>query len=90
MSHLDPLATEPLWLQLRNHPRLFCLQMHPSQLSVLLNELANLVEKRGDLKWDLDPGETADWLRNEAHIAASDAEEQQRFESSCNRSGGCQ
>ena len=59
----------PLWLQLRNHPTLFCLHPTPLQLAVLLKLLADRIEQRGDQGHDLDPGETADWLRAEAAIA---------------------
>ena len=67
--------TDPLWLQLRNHPSLFCLHIHPSQAKVLLQELADRIEHRGDKQLDLDPGETAEWLRNEAAIAQVAADE---------------
>lgn len=63
----------PLWLQLRNHPRLFCLHPTPEQLSVLLQVVADEVEQRGDKQLDLDPGETADWLRAEANLAITPA-----------------
>ena len=59
----------PLWLQLRNHPSLFCLHPTPAQLSTLLEYLADEVERRGDIDYDRDPGETADWLRDEAAVA---------------------
>jgi hypothetical protein len=35
----------------------------------LLRALADEVERRGDAQLDLDPGETADWLRAEADRA---------------------
>lgn len=60
---------EKLWLSLRNHPQLFCLHPTPKQLAILLEELAAKVEARGDQGLDLDPGETADWLRQEAAVA---------------------
>lgn len=69
------MTTDPLWLQLRNHPSLFCLHMTPSQAQVLLQELAERIEQRGDKQLDLDPGETADWLRAEAAIAEQHAAE---------------
>jgi hypothetical protein len=59
----------PLWLQLRNHPSLFCLHPTPEQLAILLRVIADEVERRGDKQLDLDPGETADWLRAEADRA---------------------
>lgn len=60
---------DSLWLQLRNHPRLFCLHPTPEQLAILLEFVADEVERRGDQQLDLDPGETADWLRAEAKVA---------------------
>lgn len=67
------MTTDPLWLQLRNHPSLFCLHITPSQAQVLLTELANRVEHRGAQGLDLDPGETADWLRQEAEQLLADS-----------------
>ena len=72
--------TNPLWLQLRNHPSLFCLHIHPGQAQVLLQELADQIEQRGDKQLDLDPGETADWLRAEAEIAGRHAAEHRAHE----------
>lgn len=60
---------DPFWLQLRNHPRLFCLHPTPEQLAIMLEFVADEVERRGDKQLDLDPGETADWLRAEAKVA---------------------
>jgi hypothetical protein len=64
------MTTDPLWLQLRNHPSLFCLHPTPQQLAVLLTHIADEVERRGSIDYDRDPGETADWLRAEARVAA--------------------
>lgn len=61
--------TKPLWLELRNHPRLFCLHPTREQLATMLRELADQVERRGERGDDRDPGETADWLRGEADRA---------------------
>ena len=72
--------TDPLWLQLRNHPSLFCLHIHPSQAAVLLRELAEQIEYRGSIDYDRDPGETADWLRAEAAIAETAAVERKTYE----------
>lgn len=69
------MDTTPLWLQLRNHPTLFCLHITPSQAAVLLQELAKRIEHRGSIDYDRDPGETADWLRAEAAIAEHHAAE---------------
>lgn len=40
--------------------------IHPQEIAALLEVLADLVEQRGEQNLDLDPGETADWLRREA------------------------
>lgn len=61
--------TDPLWFQLRNHPSLFCLHPTPKQLAILLDHIADEVERRGNIDYDRDPGETSDWLRAEALIA---------------------
>jgi hypothetical protein len=61
--------TAPLWLQLRSHPSLFCLHPTPDQLAILLEHIAAEVERRGDIDYDRDPGETSDWLRAEAKVA---------------------
>lgn len=58
--------TDPLWLQLRNHPSLFCLHPTPKQLATMLECIASEVERRGDIDYDRDPGETAEWLCAEA------------------------
>ena len=65
----DYMNKDPLWLQLRNHPNLFCLHPTPEQLAILLNYIADEVEHRGSIDYDRDPGETAEWLRAEASKA---------------------
>jgi len=40
-----------------------------TELLAILFLIANEVEKRGEIGYDLDPGETADWLRAEAALA---------------------
>lgn len=40
--------------------------IHPQEIAALLEVLADLIERRGEQQLDLDPGETADWLRREA------------------------
>jgi hypothetical protein len=67
--------SNPLWLRLRNHPSLFCLHMHPATAAALLQELADEVERRGTADLDLDPWETADWLRQEAQVAQNTSDE---------------
>lgn len=41
----------------------------PQQFATMLNTIANHVEQRGARQLDLDPVETADWLREQAHKA---------------------
>lgn len=66
---MSPERQTPLWLELRNHPSLFCLHPTPEQLAILLEFVADEVERRGSIDYDRDPGETADWLRAEAKVA---------------------
>ena len=40
-----------------------------TELPAILDLIADEVEKRGEIEYDLDPGETADWLRVEAEKA---------------------
>jgi hypothetical protein len=39
------------------------------EYAAMLLAIADEVERRGDLGLDLDPGETSDWLREEAKVA---------------------
>ena len=43
--------------------------IHPQEIAALLEVLADMIERRGEQHLDLDPGETADWLRAEAQRA---------------------
>jgi len=61
--------TDPLWLQLRNHPSLSGWHPRQDRLATLLECIAAEVERRGDIDYDRDPGETAEWLRAEAKTA---------------------
>ena len=40
-----------------------------TEIPAMLDMIADEVEKRGEIEYDLDPGETADWLRAEAEKA---------------------
>ena len=62
--------TDPLWLRIRNHPRLFCLHPTQEQIAIMLRFISDEIEDRGMKNLDRDPGETADWLRAEADQAA--------------------
>ncbi len=48
--------------------------LQPKTIYTLLEMIADEVERRGDKNLDIDPGETADWLRVEADIAKLAAE----------------
>jgi len=65
------MATDPLWLRLRNHPTLFCLHPTPSQMAVLLRQIAAEIYKED--MWDLD--DVGQWLDEQAAIADAAAEE---------------
>jgi hypothetical protein len=52
--------------KLQNNPELYPLCLTNAQIKTILELIANEVEKRGDKHLDLDPGETSDWLRQEA------------------------
>jgi hypothetical protein len=43
--------------------------LQPKTIYTVLNMIADEVERRGDKNLDIDPGETADWLRWEAELA---------------------
>lgn len=62
--------TEPLWRRLNN---LFH-GLSTETINLMLNLIADEVERRGSIDYDRDPGETADWLRAEASQALKDAE----------------
>jgi len=64
----------PLWQQLENAVSLNPYSpgvpdLVPADWAIILNLLADLVEQRSDAQLDLDPSETADWLRHEARAA---------------------
>jgi len=54
--------------------------LQPKTIYTLLKMIADEVERRGEIHLDIDPGETADWLRWEADIAkvAAEAENSQQ------------
>lgn len=43
--------------------------LRPGELARIFEVIADQVEHRGVIQYDLDPGETADWLRMEADYA---------------------
>ena len=61
--------TEPLWRRLND---LFH-GPSPGTINLMLNLIADEVERRGTIDYDRDPGETADWLRTEANQALKDS-----------------
>ena len=52
----------------------------PLKLAQMFELIADIVEHRGSIDYDRDPGETADWLRNEAK-KVKEMEEQTSSES---------
>ena len=67
MPQLDPHPS-PIWRTLEGATA--CpFTIHPQEIAALLETLADIVEQRGNAQLDLDPGETADWLRSEAQRA---------------------
>ena len=52
--------------KLQNNPELYSLCLTNAQIKSILQLIANEGEERGDKHLDLDPGETSDWLRQEA------------------------
>jgi hypothetical protein len=59
----------PLWQQIEAAQN----DLLRYEIARLLNLIADEVEQRGDKQLDLDPGETADWLRAEAMAAMAAA-----------------
>jgi hypothetical protein len=62
------MRTSPLWIILEDSSNL-PLVLKRSEWSSILRTIADQVEERGVKKLDLDPCETADWLRQEAYVA---------------------
>ena len=58
----------PLHRQIRNQQDLYG-SLWTGKIAQILELIADVAETRGDKKLDLDPGETADWLRAEAQQA---------------------
>lgn len=52
--------------KLQINSELYPLCLTNAQIKSILQIIANEVEERGDKHLDLDPGETSDWLRQEA------------------------
>ena len=57
-----------LWTEIRDNQHLYGV-LWPQQFATMLRTIANHVEQRGARDLDRDPGETADWLREQAHHA---------------------
>ena len=54
--------------------------LQPKTIYNVLKVIADEVERRGEKGLDLDPGETADWLRAEAELLSSYVYSQQPIE----------
>jgi len=56
---------DPLYIKIQSELDLYG-SIWPPKLAQMFELIADIVEHRGSIDYDLDPGETADWLRNEA------------------------
>lgn len=65
--------TSPLWQELALHPQLLYRAPSADQLAAILSLIADHIEQRGAQGLDLDPGETADWLRQEVEQLLADS-----------------
>lgn len=65
-----PNTPTNLWKEIRDGQMLYG-SLWPQQFATMLRTIANHVEQRGARGLDRDPGETSDWLREQAHIAES-------------------
>lgn len=45
----------------------------PEEIAGIIDLIADEVERRGSIGYDIDPGETSDWLRREAEQAIRDS-----------------
>lgn len=62
------MASLPLWVILEDSTDL-PLILKRSEWSRIMRVIADEIEQRGLQKLDLDPCESADWLRQEAYVA---------------------
>jgi hypothetical protein len=62
------MSASPLWIILEDSAGLPFLLKRP-EWARIMRVIADQVEERGIKKLDLDPCETADWLRQEAYDA---------------------
>jgi hypothetical protein len=62
------MSASPLWIILEDSAGLPLLLKRP-EWSRIMRVIADEIEQRGVEKLDLDPCETADWLRQEAYVA---------------------
>lgn len=71
-ENMSNTNTEPLWRRIGGSVGPY--DLGPTEIAAILKLIADEVERRGDLGHDLDPGETADWLRAEGVQALLDAQ----------------
>lgn len=62
---------EPLWQRIGGKTGPY--DLGPAEIASILEMVADEVERRGEIDYDRDPGETADWLRSEATTAREQA-----------------
>jgi hypothetical protein len=70
---MSNINTEPLWRRIGGSTGPY--DLGPTEIAAILKLIADEVERRGDIDYDRDPGETADWLRAEAQQALQEAEQ---------------
>lgn len=58
-------AEDPLYKKIQSELDLYG-SIWPPKLAQMFELIADIAEYRGSIDYDRDPGETADWLRNEA------------------------
>lgn len=64
-KHLPQKPDDPLYKRIQSELDLYG-SIWPPKLAQMFELIADIAEYRGSIDYDRDPGETADWLRNEA------------------------
>jgi hypothetical protein len=59
--------SQPFWSRIGGNTGPY--DLGPAEIANILNLIADEVEHRGEIDYDRDPGETAEWLRHEAEKA---------------------
>lgn len=64
-KYLPQKPDDPLYKRIQSELDLYG-SIWPPKLAQMFELIADIAEYRGSIDYDRDPGETADWLRNEA------------------------